>query len=101
MTIPAGDPVTISLLAANRDPQVFERPDRFDPRRANAARHVTFARGPHRCIGLHLARMETTAAIEAALDGLGPLTLDPAASRAPSGLIFRKPAAVVARWPPR
>lgn len=96
--IPVGELVTINLLAANRDPEVFKRPDEFDIDRSNLAQHVTFVQGPHACLGLHIARAETAAAINAALDweeaNGEQLTLDATKSFAPNGLIFRKPAAV-------
>ena len=93
-----GDPVTVSLTGANRDPTVFPEPDRFDIRRPNSARHLAFARGPHFCLGAHLARLEATAAVTAMLDGLPGLALDPGQPSAPYGLIFRKPAALRVRW---
>ncbi len=92
------DKVTVSLLAANRDPAVFPDPDRFDIDRQNLRQHVTFVQGPHGCLGLHLARLETMAAVGAVLEQLPGLQLDAAASSAPLGLIFRKPPAVVATW---
>lgn len=96
--IPERDMVTISLLGANRDPAVFPEPDRFDIDRPNVRQHVAFVQGPHGCLGLHLARLETSAGVSAVLDGLPGLTLDRAASSAPAGLIFRKPASVFATW---
>ena len=65
--IKAGDRVSISLAAANRDPAVFRDPDRFDIFRSNAGRHLAFAHGPHFCIGATLARAETRAALDALL----------------------------------
>ena len=97
-TIGERDKVTVSLLAANRDPEVFPDPDRFDIDRPNLRQHVTFVQGPHGCLGLHLARLETLAAVEAVLERLPGLALDAAASAPPEGLIFRKPPAVVATW---
>lgn len=97
VTIPEGEKVTLSLLAANRDPAVFDVPDAFDLHRDNHRRHVTFARGPHACIGAHLARMETTAVLQAALDLAPTLQLDAAASSAPTGLVFRKAPSVIVR----
>jgi len=91
------DLVTISLLGANRDPDVFDEPDVFDIDRPNLAQHVTFVQGPHTCVGLHVARAETNAAINAVLDQMPNIELDTSASTAPEGLIFRKAAAVVAR----
>ena len=96
--ISAGDLVTVSLLAANRDPEVFEQPDRYDLDRGNSRQHVTFVQGPHGCLGLHLARMETAAAISAVLDHCPDLALDSQRSTAPHGLIFRKADAVIATW---
>src|SRR3984957_11638341 len=49
-----GDPVIVSIAGANRDPAVFPKPDRYDIRRQNAARHLSFARGPHYCLGASL-----------------------------------------------
>ena len=53
-----GDLVTVSLAGANRDPAFFADPDTFDVRRANARQNLAFARGPHFCIGAHLARLD-------------------------------------------
>lgn len=98
-SIPAGDLVTINLLAANRDPHVFDSPDVFDIDRPNPAQHVTWAQGPHTCLGLHVAKAETAAAITAVLDAEDlrnyRFELDFDQSVAPTGLIFRKPTAVV------
>ncbi|HEY6870831.1 MAG TPA: cytochrome P450 [Novosphingobium sp.] len=76
--IPAGSIVHVVAGAANRDPAKFDDPDRFDIRRPNANRHVSFSAGPHLCIGQHLARVEMTRAITAILDNLHNLRLDPA-----------------------
>ena len=97
--IPSGELVTINLLAANRDPNVFHDPDTFNIDRPNHAQHVTWAQGPHTCLGLHVAKAETAAVIEALLDAEEELQavfeLDAAQSSAPSGLIFRKPESLV------
>ncbi len=90
--------VTISLAGANRDPAVFPMPDRFDPSRVDARLHVTFAQGPHVCIGMHLARLEAQVALERLLARLPGLQLDPARPSAPRGLVFRKPPTLWARW---
>ena len=93
-----GDPVTVSITAVNRDPEVFPDPDRFDIRRQNAARHLAFAHGPHFCVGAHLARLETQIALATLLDRLPGLRLDPGHPAAPRGLIFRKPPALPVLW---
>ncbi|MBI3216861.1 MAG: cytochrome P450 [Mycobacterium sp.] len=56
--IAAGETVVIYLAAANRDPAVFDEPDRFDVERANAGRHLAFSGGRHFCLGAALARAE-------------------------------------------
>ena len=93
-----GDLVTVSIAGANRDPAVFTHPDRFDICRANAALNLAFARGPHFCLGAHLARTETTIAVGRLLDRLPGLRLDADRLSAPRGLVFRKPAALFVRW---
>jgi len=98
VTIPAGDPVTLSMAAANRDPTVFPDPDRFDPTRSNARLHTTFATGPHVCLGMHLARLEAHTAVRRLLERLPTLRADPDRPSAPRGLVFRKPPTVHALW---
>jgi cytochrome P450 len=96
--IRAGDQVTVSIAGANRDPAVFPDPGTFDVRRANAARHLAFAHGPHFCIGAPLARLETQVAIDTVLDRLPHLQLAPGYRSAPRGLVFRKPPDLRVRW---
>jgi cytochrome P450 len=97
-SIRKGDQVTVSIAGANRDPAVFEDPDRFDVRRPNAARHLAFAHGPHFCLGAHLARLEAQTAVQTMLGRLPRLRLDPRYPSAPRGLVFRKPPDLRARW---
>jgi cytochrome P450 len=92
-----GDQVTLSVAGANRDPDVFAEPDRFDIRRPNARQHLAFARGPHVCIGMDLARLEAATALAALLELPG---LRLAGDAAPRGLVFRKPPAVNVLWQP-
>ena len=94
----AGDLVVVSLAAANRDPEMFDRPDTFNPTRANVRRHLAFAQGPHTCLGSHLARMETRSALTAVL-AIPGLHWDAARSTPPIGLVFRKPGAIWGTWP--
>jgi cytochrome P450 len=53
----AGDRAILMWAAANRDPAVFDEPDKVDLRRANARKHMAFGVGIHRCLGSHFARM--------------------------------------------
>jgi cytochrome P450 len=92
-----GDLVIVSLTAGNRDPAAYPDPDRFDLTRANARTHLAFAQGPHACIGLHLARLETLAALDAALDAWPGLKVAPGTT-APTGVVFRKPKTLNVRW---
>jgi len=59
-----GEPVTLVYAAANRDPNEFPQPDRFDASRPNLNRHLGFGRGRHQCVGQHLARGIVGAALE-------------------------------------
>ena len=96
--IRVGDLVRVSVAAANRDPSAFADPDRFDVRRENARQHLAFARGPHVCIGMHLARLEAHTAVGRLLERLPGLRLDPARPSAPTGLVFRKPPELHVLW---
>ncbi len=97
-SIGVGELVEISLAGANRDPRFFPDPDRFDVRRENARHNIAFAHGPHVCIGMHLARLETHAAIRRLLERLPGLRLDPAHPSTPRGLVFRKPPTLHVVW---
>ena len=97
--IQAGELVSVSIAGAGRDPAVFTDPDRFDVRRPNARQHLAFARGPHFCLGVHLARLEAVSSVRAALRLLPGLRLDPGrAAPAAEGLVFRKPPELPVRW---
>ncbi len=93
-----GDLVTLSLAGANRDPGVFADPDRFDVRRDNVNLQVGFAHGPHVCLGMHLARLETRVTLGRALERLPNLRLDPERPSAARGLVFRKPPSLWVLW---
>ena len=65
--IRAGDKVVMYYGAANRDPDAFADPGRFDPSRTPND-HLAFGGGgPHFCMGAHLARLETTALLRQVL----------------------------------
>lgn len=70
-SVPAGKLAVLIMGAANRDPEVFPDGDRLDVTRPRSARHLSFGRGPHLCVGAALSRMLMA-------EGLGAL-----AARAP------------------
>ena len=89
--IPAGSFVAVSLGAANRDPERYPDPDAFDVGREDK-QHISFGDGAHKCLGMHLARMEMGVLLNAVLDRLPGLRLDPDADDPHiHGLIFRSP----------
>jgi len=98
VSISTGEMVTVSLAGANRDPEVFADPDRFDPTRANVSLQVAFAHGPHVCLGMHLARVEARSALAATLERFPGLRLDPAHDAVVRGLVFRKPPELHVVW---
>ena len=59
-----GDVVWLGIGQANRDPRKFEDPDEFVLGRHNANQHLAFGGGPHRCLGMHLARLELKVVLE-------------------------------------
>lgn len=99
--LPAGDGVVVLLGAANRDPQLFADPDRFDVARPNANQHLSFAWGLHHCLGAGLARLEATlvfAALIRRFARVEVLDLDP--PRRP-GVAFRTLVRLPVRVTPR
>ncbi|MFC4125437.1 cytochrome P450 [Nocardia rhizosphaerae] len=60
-----GSTVILSLAGANRDPEIFGEPHRFDIDRPNLREHVAFSSGIHACLGASLARMEAVHALRA------------------------------------
>lgn len=56
--VPAGSGILVYISGANRDPNVFTDPHRFDIERDNAGRHLSFSGGRHFCLGAALARAE-------------------------------------------
>jgi cytochrome P450 len=62
------EPITMTYAAANRDPEVFLDPNEFKIGRENAAIHLGFGRGRHRCAGMPLARMALRVGLEVMLE---------------------------------
>jgi cytochrome P450 len=58
-----GEIVWLGLASANHDPKKFAHPRSFDIDRADLNHHLAFGAGPHRCMGMHLARHELVVAL--------------------------------------
>ena len=96
--ISGGDMVVINLGGANHDEDRWERAEEFDIFRPQVP-HIAFASGVHMCLGIHLARMETTVVMNAVLDRLPDLRIDPDAEPPYiTGMIFRAPPALPVVW---
>ncbi|MFF8788918.1 cytochrome P450 [Streptomyces sp. NPDC015125] len=72
--IKAGETVTLSIEAANRDPERFPDPDTLDLHR-KATGHLAFGHGIHQCLGQQLARVEMRVALPALLTRFPTLRL--------------------------
>ena len=89
--VPAGSPVTVYNGSANHDADRWSDPARWDIDRAPQS-HLAFGTGPHQCLGMHLARVEIEAGINAVLDRLPDLRVDPdAPPPSIAGFAFRGP----------
>jgi cytochrome P450 len=89
--IPADEVVLVAIGSADRDPRRFPEPDRLDiaGRRADS---VAFGHGLHRCLGAHLARLESRVAIGTLLSRFPDLRL-----ACPPGAVRRGPRSVFVR----
>ncbi len=99
LRIRAGDPVYVSYLAANRDPDVFPDPDRIDVDR-DPNPHLSFGNGPHYCTGALLARLQIELLLHTLLGRLPGLRLAVPAERVPwrRQTMIRGPRALPATW---
>jgi cytochrome P450 len=93
--IPEGALIHLCLGTANRDPARWENPDKFDITRP-IQRSVGFAAGPHSCLGQHVSRQEMVTAINAVMDRLPNVRLDPSKPppRMVGGLFARGPSGI-------
>ncbi len=96
--IPAGRGLNVFLGSANRDERHYTEPERFDIHRRPTP-HLSFGSGPHMCLGMHLARMESRLALDAVLQRLHDLRID---SQTPHpriiGSLFRSPDTLPVRF---
>lgn len=95
--VPPGTLLLLGLACANRDPQVFADPDRYDPERP-VQDVLTFGFGVKYCPGAHLARRELLTALDALLERLPGLRLVRADGAAPEGGTLRHPRALHVVW---
>jgi cytochrome P450 len=94
MPVPAGSIVSVNIGSANHDERYWDHAEEFDIFRP-PRQHVAFAWGPHMCLGLHLARMETRVVVNRLLDRLPGLRIDERADPPfITGMTFRAPNAL-------
>jgi cytochrome P450 len=74
--IPANSVVTLWAAVANRDPERFPDPDRFDIHRKPNP-HLAFGHGIHFCVGAPLARLEASIVLEMLIDRYSDISIDP------------------------
>jgi cytochrome P450 len=74
--VPAGNRVHLCLGAANHDPAVFKNPEEYDIFR-DKSHQMGFGFGPHRCLGMDVARQEMIVAISGLMDRFPKMRLDP------------------------
>jgi cytochrome P450 len=79
--IPEGDWVLMHYMSANRDEEVFERPDEFDVTRTDAGHAAFGGGGTHFCLGAQLARLELKVLLEELYSGVPGLVVDGAPVR--------------------
>lgn len=98
MPVKQGAVLVVNMGAANHDDTRWDRADDFDIFRKPQP-HMAFAFGPHMCLGMHLARMETKVAVGRLLDRLPDIRLDPTAEPPYiTGMTFRSPPSLHAIW---
>ena len=85
-SIKAGDTLVLVIVAANRDPEVFSDPGRFDIEREGVAKQLGFTIGPYSCMGQALARLEGAVFYRTMLDRFPRLRPRDAA---PDWMVFR------------
>jgi cytochrome P450 len=100
LPIPKGTAVSVSLGSANRDETKYPNPDRYDIHRSDVP-HLAFGGGAHYCLGAHLGRLETTVAMNAIMDRLADLRIEPGdADPHVHGGAFRSPTSIPVRFRP-
>jgi cytochrome P450 len=99
VAIPAGCGINMLVGAANRDPSVHENPEVFDIDIKRKKQSMTFGFGAHMCQGMPLAKIEMEQALNAILDYLPNIRLDPDGGyEGIRGIQFRAPASIPVIW---
>ena len=75
-TIKKDEPIALVYSSANRDESVFPEPDKFILNRPNISQHIAFGGGPHRCVGMPLARLMLRVVLEELLQSARITGLD-------------------------
>nr|WP_294691604.1 cytochrome P450 [uncultured Friedmanniella sp.] len=96
--VPRGSMVMLLLAGANRDPEAFDQPDRFDLHRTGGAEHLAFSAGVHYCLGAPLARTEAVVAVERLAQRF-PRLRRAGRLRRRAGTVIRGPAELVVGQP--
>jgi len=86
--IPSGARVLVMYASANRDEREWENPAVFDIRR-DAGRQIGFGQGAHACAGQSLARLETTAMLQALLERVDRIEVTSSPTWAINNIIHR------------
>jgi cytochrome P450 len=99
--LPEDAKIFLNFAAANRDESLFADPEVFDIRRSNANKHISFGKGVHFCLGVHLARLELSIVLEALAERVPSLRLVPDQEfRFFPNITFRGPERMRLEWDP-
>jgi cytochrome P450 len=100
VTLAAGESINPNMGSANHDETRWENAESFDIFRP-AIPHIAFAHGPHMCLGMHLARLETRALVNGVLDRLPNVALNPGDTDPHiRGQVFRSPTSLPVTFSP-
>jgi cytochrome P450 len=96
-TIPGNSQVNFAITAANRDPEVFASPEKFDPWRKEKE-FLTFGHGLHFCLGSHLARREMEVSLKVLAERLPDMQIVEPENVRITGTVLRGPKALPVRF---